>query len=85
MALPEPGAESGMDLQIQRVAIHGTTDDLQRRLFEALGCELVSLEHVVKRFNAPAKQVNAALLTLELEGQVVTSAGTVFSRPHRHN
>jgi DNA processing protein len=84
-APPEPGVATVIDSAASGAATNAPQDDLQRRLLEALGHELVSLEHLVERVNAPVEQVGAALLTLELEGQVVASAGDVFSRLHRRN
>jgi len=80
----EPGAEAGRNAADSSRSQSEPADDLRRRLLEALGHERVSLEHLVERVDAPVEQVSAALLTLELEGQVVASAGDVFSRLHRH-
>ncbi|MDB5987513.1 MAG: dprA [Nevskia sp.] len=79
LRLPAPVVEPGTESAASTIP----ADDLQRRVLSALGHEAVSLERLIERVGAPVEQITAALLNLELEGQVVAAPGDVFSRLQR--
>jgi DNA processing protein len=86
-------AELAPQLPAARAAMaHGTkpageeeapADPDQARVLQALGFETLALDHLVARLGLPVERVSAALLGLELAGQVAAGPGDVFTRLQR--
>jgi len=55
----------------------------QARVLEALGFETLGLDQLVARLGLPVERISAALLGLELEGQVTAGPGDSFTRLQR--
>ena len=58
-------------------------DPDQARVLQALGFETLALDHLVGRLGLPVERISAALLTLELAGQVSAGPGDTFTRLQR--
>ncbi|MBV8062177.1 MAG: DNA-protecting protein DprA [Nevskia sp.] len=59
------------------------SDPDQVRVLEALGFETLALDHLVGRLGLPVERIAAALLGLELAGQVAAGPGDTFTRLQR--
>ncbi|RTL15586.1 MAG: DNA-protecting protein DprA [Burkholderiales bacterium] len=55
----------------------------QQALLDAMGFDPVSLDALMARCGWPAAELSAALLELELDGQVARLAGQLFQRRHQ--
>jgi len=58
-------------------------DPDQAQVLQALGFETLALDHLVGRLGLPVERISAALLTLELAGQVSAGPGDTFTRLQR--
>jgi DNA processing protein len=58
-------------------------DPDQARVLQALGFETLALDHLVGRLGLPVERISAALLNLELAGQVAAGPGDTFTRLQR--
>lgn len=57
-------------------------DPAEKKIAKALGDQALSFDELLERCNLPAETFNAALLALELRGEVAVSGGR-YSRLHR--
>lgn len=73
--LPTLGATQSRPLQAPEPAPHE-----QQALLDAMGFDPVSLDALMARSGWPAAELSAALLELELDGQVARLAGQLFQR-----
>jgi DNA processing protein len=77
-----PVAAATQDASGSNPAILGM-DAVTARVLEALGFETVALERLVERLGLPVAQLSAILLSLELDGRVVSAPGDRFTRVQR--
>ncbi|MFT7721361.1 MAG: DNA-processing protein DprA [Roseateles sp.] len=76
--LPPPGATPAAALTAPEETPHE-----QQALLDAMGHDPVSLDALMARCGWPAAELSAALLALELDGEVARLAGQLFQRRKR--